>query len=439
MIKKTNIPKAIINHSNKKITFKFRSLFKWQEEVYYAKSRFRVLNCSRQIGKSTIAEIITLKEAIEKPNSCILWAAPVLEQSTTHWKHLSKYVQKINDIGKKYFNTQLIKKTEKPRVLTFWNGSVIYLRTADYPDSLRGPSYSFVVLDEFAFMKQEVWTSVIRPTLSATKGKAIIISTPAGKNHFFDLCNFAQTEDGIKNGWSYYEFDYKHSPNFTDDEINEIIKTTPEGRFKTEYCCRFLESEITVFKDVQSYATAKHQDEAIEDHEYYFGIDIGRSTDPTCVCVFDKTINEMVNINRFWNTRYLDQVDKINEVYERFNPKKILVEANSAGKAVLESLEDEFGSWKVSGYYSTNKSKIELIDKLIHAFETNEIKILNHPDVIEELENYEQTMSALNRVTYNAPNHKHDDIVISLALAYWEASKNKYSTFAFIDRNALGI
>lgn len=57
------------------------------------------------------------------------------------------------------------------------NGSEIALKGADKPDTLRGVALHFVVLDEFQDMKPDT-VQVLRPTLSSTRGGALIIGTP---------------------------------------------------------------------------------------------------------------------------------------------------------------------------------------------------------------------------------------------------------------------
>ena len=65
--------------------------------------------------------------------------------------------------------------------ITLINGRKILVRGADDPDSLRGMSLTYVVLDECAFVKQDVWEKIIRASLSDKKGRALFISTPSGR------------------------------------------------------------------------------------------------------------------------------------------------------------------------------------------------------------------------------------------------------------------
>ena len=64
-----------------------------------------------------------------------------------------------------YLNSQgTLKKdpNETELYCEFFNDSILQIRGADDPDSLRGGDYFGVVLDEFAMMKVSVWEEILR-------------------------------------------------------------------------------------------------------------------------------------------------------------------------------------------------------------------------------------------------------------------------------------
>ena len=67
------------------------------------------------------------------------------------------------------------------------NGTTISLKGADRPETMRGVSLKFLVLDEYADMKPDVWELILRPALTDLKGDALFIGTPMGRNHFYEL------------------------------------------------------------------------------------------------------------------------------------------------------------------------------------------------------------------------------------------------------------
>lgn len=89
-----------------------------------------------------------------------------------------------------------VNESELSITLPSRNGSAkIRLFGADNPDALRGLYYDFVVMDEVAQCKAEVWSEVVRPSLADRDGRCLFIATPQGPNLFRDLYFYAQKEE----------------------------------------------------------------------------------------------------------------------------------------------------------------------------------------------------------------------------------------------------
>lgn len=71
------------------------------------------------------------------------------------------------------------------------NGSLYQLIGSDNIDSLVGSNPKIIIFSEYAIQSPAAW-DYLRPILDVNKGYAIFISTPRGKNHFYDLKNMAQ-------------------------------------------------------------------------------------------------------------------------------------------------------------------------------------------------------------------------------------------------------
>jgi phage terminase large subunit len=115
-----------------------------------------------------------------------LYVAPTYRQAKqVIWDELKnrlyavKWIKKVNESD---LNIQLK------------NGSVIYLRSADNREALRGAKYNFIVMDECADIHEETWHQILRPTLSDTQGHALFIGSPKGRNWFFDLYSLSGEE-----------------------------------------------------------------------------------------------------------------------------------------------------------------------------------------------------------------------------------------------------
>ena len=71
--------------------------------------------------------------------------------------------------------------------MEFPSGGVVEVKSAHNPESLRGAGLDLLVMDEAAYVREEAWTSSLRPALTDRRGKALFISTPRGRNMFYRL------------------------------------------------------------------------------------------------------------------------------------------------------------------------------------------------------------------------------------------------------------
>jgi hypothetical protein len=130
----------------------------------------------------------------------------------------------------------IAKKNESELSIDFINGSKIELKGADNEDSLRGIGLDHVVLDEYAYMKKEAWTEVIRPALSDKKGGAMFIGTPDSFNYFYELYQKGVSEE---DGFKSWHFNTVDSPFIDPLEVESARKELDEKTFRQEYEASF--------------------------------------------------------------------------------------------------------------------------------------------------------------------------------------------------------
>jgi phage terminase large subunit-like protein len=143
--------------------------------------------------------------------------------------------------------TDLIETThENTATMTLVNGRRISLKGSDRPDTLRGVGLSYVVLDEYASMKVEVWEQIIRPTLADVKGGALFIGTPAGKNHFYDIWKEAELEKNVD--WEAFQYNSTDNPILDPEEIATARETMSTQAFRQEFEASFVSFTGGIFK-----------------------------------------------------------------------------------------------------------------------------------------------------------------------------------------------
>ena len=152
--------------------------------VFRSPARFRILVAGRRFGKTQLA-LIEMLIAAQTPGAVIWYVAPSYRQAKAiAW-------DRIKRLTCPYWAK---KPSETDLKIWLIFGSVICLKGADRPDSLRGNGLNLVVTDEYASMRPKVWEEVLRPALSDRGGRALFISTPKGLNHFHDLVEFSKSD-----------------------------------------------------------------------------------------------------------------------------------------------------------------------------------------------------------------------------------------------------
>jgi hypothetical protein len=204
-----------------------------QSQVFHSSARFRVLVAGRRFGKTQLALIELLRAAWEISGCACWYIAPSYRQAKRiAWRRLKSLVRSAP--GVEVFETEL--------TVTLPNSSSISLRGADSYDSLRGDGLDFVVLDEFASMKPEVWSEVLRPALADRHGRALFIGTPQGHNHLYDRFQFAQAESGLDSPapeWGAFQYSTLDGGFVTEQELASAARELDPRLYSQEFEARF--------------------------------------------------------------------------------------------------------------------------------------------------------------------------------------------------------
>ena len=199
-----------------------------QTEIFTSASRFRTVVAGRRFGKTFLSTLEILRAAISGKNKNVWYIAPTYGSAKEiAWNML------IHTIPEEY----IAKTNESALTIKLINGSAIALKGAEKPNNLRGRALDFVVLDEFADMKPETWSEVIRPSLSDRNGSCIFIGTPKGRNHFYDI--WADALNGKEN-WESYQYTTIDGGQVPPEEIEQARNDLDERTFNQEYCAEFV-------------------------------------------------------------------------------------------------------------------------------------------------------------------------------------------------------
>lgn len=224
----------------------------FQVQLHANLKRFSVICAHRRFGKSVFSlnEIIDRAFRNQLKNPQYAYLAPTYGQAKrVAWQYLKDYTQNIP--GMQPNEADLRVEIPRPAL----NDRIrIMLLGAENPATLKGIYLDGVVMDEYAEMNPSAWREVIRPTLSDRKGWAIFISTPKGRNSFWELYDGAkngfQQEDGTRKllpEWfsaMYRASDTKIVP---DDELESARATMTPEEFAQEYECDFASGLVGAY------------------------------------------------------------------------------------------------------------------------------------------------------------------------------------------------
>ncbi len=213
-------------------------LLPWQIECWQDPTRFKVIAAGRRCGKSNLAIKLLLAKALEAPEgAAVLYVAPTLGQARQIcWDAMIEQGGSL--IKSAHVNNMDI-------VLT--TGRKIHVRSGENKDALRGLKLYFAVVDEAAFVPEEVFTKIIRPALADLKGEAVIISTPEGRNHFYEW--FKLGKEGTNPEWKSWHLTTADNPTIPPEEIEEARKTLSSFVFKQEFEANFNNAGQEIFKE----------------------------------------------------------------------------------------------------------------------------------------------------------------------------------------------
>jgi hypothetical protein len=356
---------------------------------------------------------IVIIRALMKGEQVIWIVSPKYAQTTIMWRMIKKYLPKnyVKDIK------------EGELVIELLNGSTIWAKSADNPDALVGEGLDLLIMDEAARVKPDAWEIALQPALSDRKGSAIFISTPKGKNWFYNLYLMGTNESQYP---EYKSFNYPSDCNTTIDgfaeEIERRRETTPELIFRQEYMAEFIEGGGEVFQDVRDVLEDSLR-EPVPGHNYVMGVDLAKHKDFTVITVADVQTGKIVHFDRFNKIDWGFQRDKIKDVFKRYNDAVAYIDSTGVGDPIVEDLQRM--DVICSGYNFSVRSKYELIKNLMIMIRDKKIYIPHIRVIIDELSAYTFETLPSGIIRYGAPEGMHDDCVSSILLCAWGLSKNR--------------
>lgn len=379
--------------------------------ILKGKEKFHIVSVGRQVGKSLLGMNLCLYWMINDGPCKILWVSPVYSQANKVHKELYDAIKHSGIIKKNNFSDNS---------LILMNGSELIFRSAERPDSIRGYTCDYGVIDESAFIKDTAWAEAIRPVFAVRGKKVLFISTPKGKNFFYELFQLGLSPDYPR--YKSYTGSSYDSPYMDPQEIADAQKTLPPQIFEQEYLAKFIDNGGEVFSRLRENSYASYPK---PQGQIYCGIDLGRADDYTVATFMDSEGN-VIEIYRNNKVEWTRMTAEILTLIRKHNAT-VMIEVNSIGDVIYEQIKREWQN--THAFVTSAKSKPEIIEGLILDFAQDRIGIPDatlFPALTHELELFTYEYNPRTRgIRYGAPAPHHDDCVMSLAIVNYNRKQNK--------------
>lgn len=429
----------------------------------FLKYKNNIILKSRQIGMSTLTAAYATWLFLFYPHSNILIIATRLATAKL-------FIRKVKTIIKhlpKWMNIWGEYEAETKHSIELKTGSIIKaVPTGD--DAGRGEALSLLIVDEAAFIKgfEDLWTG-LKPTLSATKGRSIVISTPNGVGNMYHKLyrGSAKIIDGTKpgdkgcNNFNGIKLSWQVVPTRDQEWFDNESKDMSVRAIAQELECDFVSSGENVIGETeikwfQKMVKKPQYREGFDrclwvwerpkvTHKYIIGSDVSRgdSKDFSTFSVIDVGEGEVVAEYR--GKAPPDRLaEMLDEIGRKYNRALICVEKNSYGYATNMKLRDFnypniyfkdnnsvfAGDFVFSedvskaGFDMNAKTKPAVIAKLEETLRNKAIKVYSDR-FVEEL----RTFIWHNGIRAQAMKGYNDDLIICMAIACWLYDVTEYS------------
>jgi len=312
-------------------------LLPWQQDVWADETRFKIVAAGRRTGKSRLAAWMLIVNALQADRGHVFYVAPTQGQARDiMWQTLMELGHPV--IAGSHINNLQIKLV---------NGATISLKGADRPETMRGVSLKFLVLDEYADMKPDVFEQILRPALADQKGCAMFIGTPMGRNHFYELYKYAELDDDpTYKAWHFTSYD---NPLLDKDEIDIAKRSMSSYAFRQEFMASFEARGSEMFKE----DWVQVAEEGPSEGDYYIAIDLAGFEEVnkkrTKNTKLDETAITVVKVNEHgWFVENIihgrwelnETAMKIFQAVRDYKPISVGIERGIAKQAVMSPLID---------------------------------------------------------------------------------------------------
>lgn len=369
-----------------------------QLEVINERNRFNVIRCGRRFGKSHLAFSLALEKMLEVDGAFVLYTAPTYQDLKKRYRDAKKMFEPLGAVCKE---GEIKLRRSYLEFTGVWRS-----------ETIRGNAYHRVLCDEWAYADngESAWQDVIMPTLADYQGDAYFMSTPSGRNHFYDLDMMQQTFTN----WKSFHYTSYDNPLIDGKEFDLAKTQLPTLAFAQEYLAEYVDRGASKIK--REWIKIANDIKCVD---YYIGVDLAISQRETAdytaiVTIGVSATGEVVVVDALRGRWTFVEIGKqIVSMHDKWNPRVVAVESNQAQAWMVQELKRNT-RMNVVGVRA-DRDKVIRFQPVEARYEQGLIYHVANlsPEFVEELLNFTGTQQ-----------DRHDDFVDALAHAFNSISKS---------------
>lgn len=375
--------------------------YEYQQKLLHDKSK-RICACmGRQTGKSLTIAAKAIHFATVNPRTTTLIISATLRQSTLMFEKVLNFIE-----------NSALRKSVSYRSRTrikLSNGSwIIALPSGHSGATLRGFKADLIVVDEGAFIKEEIIASVAMPMLSTTNGYCWMLSTPWNKDHIFYKA-FSNPS------WSVYHLPTSINPLISKSFLEEQKELIGEERFAREYLAEFIDDSNAYFP-MTLIRSCVDDDIPSIDGELFAGYDPGGKQSYAAFVIVRRIDDKLYMVYKKCEKgkSYAEFNVELSDLYKK-NNFSMLVDETGLGNPIVEHVR-ELGI-EVNGMQLTSRKKEELLSNLKILMESKKIVLPYDEELFHSLNAIEYKRNRVGNFIFEKRQHMYDDLAYALALA----------------------
>jgi phage FluMu gp28-like protein len=398
--------------------------FDYQENFMDADSDRKAFVSGRRVGKSRTAGWLALWKAVTFAGAEVLVTAKAKRQSMEMFNQI---VKEINNSRASKEEMGVVNKTRTE--IQFDNGSrILALPVGRDGSNIRGygGTDNMIIVDEAAFIDDEIFQQVFSPMMAVGDGDFILLSTPFGKKGFL-------YERFKEDDWHTIQVPTSENPLVDDSFIEEQRRNLTNMQFKQEILGQFEEAADSFFtREELMQCTVENVEQ--ESDITYLGVDLASSgrDESVYICIDDE--GNVFHIEHTTDKPMTDAMGRIRELDMYYDFDKVVIDSTSLGQGVVDQVKESLGG-KVKGFKFSNPKKQDLYNTLKNELQNGNISYEYVPNKDDQATNkmvtqcleLERSFTSGGRMKIEHPPNSHDDFSDALALAVWAKSRKNFA------------